>query len=370
MNYRKEQGMTSAVNDYYNVLGISKNASQEEIKRAYRKLARKYHPDLNPGDKSAEPKFKEINEAYAVIGDPKKKEEYDRFGKTPFDSGGAWHEGAGGPRFEDAFEFGMGDIFGNIFGKSGGARGFHAAGTDILIGLEVTLDEAFSGTVKSINLKREAKCPTCNGSGAQSEAACAKCKGSGKMEASKGFFRMSQACTDCGGTGRKITKACKACNGRGKNILTETVKVRIPAGVDNGSKVKLKGKGNAGEGSGPDGDLYIEITLKPHPVFRKVGDDINVDVPLTFGEAALGAKIEVPTMEGTAVMTIPSGTQGGQKFKLSGKGFPAPKTGTRGNQYVTVRIAVPKDLSNKARETIKEIDSLYSENPRKGLFNK
>jgi molecular chaperone DnaJ len=190
------------------------------------------------------------------------------------------------------------------------------------------------------------------------------------LQSSRGFFRMQQPCPDCRGAGKKITKPCRACGARGRIASTETVKVKIPAGVDDGSRVKLKGMGNAGTGGGPTGDLYIEITVKPHAVFRREDSDLYVDVPLTFGEAALGAKIEVPTIDGIAVMTIPPGTQGGQKFKLTGKGFTSPKTGTRGNQYVTVRIAVPKDLSDKAREAAQEIEASYKENPRKRLFSR
>jgi molecular chaperone DnaJ len=181
---------------------------------------------------------------------------------------------------------------------------------------------------------------------------------------------MQQTCTECGGIGKRITKACRTCGGRGKIISADSVKVKIPAGVDNGSRVKVKGMGNTGERGGPSGDLYIEITVKPHPIFKREGDDLSMEVPLTFGEAALGAKVEVPTMDGITVMTVPPGTQGGQKFKLTGKGFPAPKTGVRGNLYVSVRIAVPKDLSGRAREALKEIEAAYRENPRRGLFNK
>lgn len=362
--------MPSAINDYYEILGVSKNATQDEIKKAYRKLARKYHPDLNPGDKTAEQKFKDLNEAYAVLGDPKKKEDYDRFGKSPFEAGGAWYEKAGAPGFEDIFEFGMGDIFGNIFGRGARTEPFYAKGSDIIIGLEVTLEEAFSGVTKSITINRESLCQSCKGTGALSQETCARCKGSGKTQTSKGFFRMAQTCSDCGGSGRKVTKSCKACSGRGKSLSADTVNVKIPAGVDNNSRVKVKGKGNAGDMGGASGDLYIEITVRPHPIFKRIDNDLYVELPLTFGEAALGAKIEVPTMDGAAVMTINPGTQGGQRFKLTGKGFPSPKTGVRGNQYVNTKIAVPKDLNIKAKEAVKEIEASYKENPRKGLFAK
>ncbi len=362
--------MPATVNDYYEILGVSKDASQDEIKKAFRKLARKYHPDVNPGDKAAEQKFKEINEAYTVLNDPKKREEYDRFGKAPFESGGAWYEGVKTPRYEDIFEFGMGDIFGDIFGRTGRAEAPSAKGPDILTGLTVSFEEAFQGTQRTVTVNREAECHVCHGSGAEVSETCPRCKGSGMIQASRGFFRMQQTCTECGGAGRRITRACRTCGGRGRIISSDSAKVKIPAGVDNGSRVKVKGKGNSGERGGPPGDLYIEITVKPHPIFRREGDDLLMEVPLTFGEAALGAKIEVPTMDGVTVMTVPAGTQGGQKFKLTGKGFPSPKTGARGNLYINVRIAVPKDLSGRAREALKEIEQAYRENPRRGLFNR
>lgn len=362
--------MPATVNDYYEILGVSREASQDDIKRAYRKLARKYHPDLNPGDKSSEQKFKEINEAYAVLSDPKKREEYNRFGKTPFEAGGPWYEEVKAPRFEDIFEFGMGDIFGDVFGRTARAEPLYKKGEDVFTGLTVSLEEAFAGTQKTITLNRETACQSCNGSGAEAYETCNRCKGSGMVQTSRGFFRMQQTCTECGGTGKKITKACKTCGGRGKIISTGTVKVKIPAGVNDGLRVKLKGMGNAGISGGPSGDLYIDITVRHHPIFKRENGDLYIEIPLTFGEAALGAKIEVPTIDGVTVMTIPPGTQGGQKFKLTGKGFPSPKTGGRGNQYVNIKIVVPKEMSNKAKEAIKEIEASYKENPRKGLFNR
>ena len=359
--------MAQATKDYYDTLGVKKDASQEDIKKAYRKLARKYHPDLNPGDKSAEHKFKEINEAYEVLGDPKKRTEYDQFGRSPYE-GGPGYEGFRTYDYGDAFEFGLGDIFSDVFGRR--ARPETLKGHDIGIGLDLSLEEAFSGVTKTITFNREAACPTCHGSGAESSVSCDVCKGTGSIKTSKGFFRMSQPCQSCGGTGRKITKVCPACGGRGKILKAETVKAKIPAGVDAGSKVRLRGLGSAGEGGGPAGDLHVEISVRPHRLFKRKGDDLYLDLPVTFTEAALGAKIEVPTIDGVAVMTLPSGTQGGQRFKLSGKGMPSPKTGLRGNQFVHIKIVVPKNITNKAKEALSEIESLYKENPREGMVRK
>lgn len=358
--------MAATVKDYYEILGVSRDATQDEIKRAFRKLARKYHPDLNPGDKTAEQKFKEINEAYAVLGDPKKREEYDRFGETPFEAGGPWYEEFKAPGFEDIFEFGLGDIFGDIFGTRRTERAY-GKGSDVITGLEVSFEEAFSGTTRPVSVRREVTCSYCRGTGAEAVESCPKCKGTGRIQSSRGFFRMAQTCPDCGGTGRKITRSCKSCAGKGKVISTEALKVKIPAGVDTGSRVKIRGMGNAGEGGAPAGDLHIEITVRPHPFFRREKEDIYLELPVTVGEAILGAKVEVPTIDGIAMMTIPPGTQSGQRFKLSGKGFPSPKTGSRGNQYVDIKIVVPKEINEKGKEALKVIESLYRENPRRGL---
>lgn len=354
--------MPTAVKDYYKILGVSKDASQDEIKKAFRKLARKYHPDLNPGDKTAEEKFKEINEAYAVLGDPQKRTEYDRAG-TAYEFPG--FERFQWPGFEESFDFG--DIFGDIFGTRFRAAEHYARGEDILMGVELTLEDAFTGVTRPISITRTVNCDACNGTGAEASQTCQECRGTGKIQTSKGFFKITKTCPECHGTGKRITSVCKKCGGRGKTVYTEAIKVKIPAGVDNGSIVKLKGMGNAGVGGGPAGDLLLEITIKPHPVFKRKGDNIYVQIPVTFGEAAFGAKIEVPTIDGTAAMKLPPGTQGGQRFKLSGKGFVSPKTKHRGDEYVDIKIVVPKDISESAKEAINKIEALYKESPRKGM---
>lgn len=357
--------MTPSVKDYYETLGVDKSAPQEEIKKAYRKLARKYHPDLNPGDKTSEHKFKEINEAYETLGDEKKRAEYDQYGRTPSGAGGPgfdYRTYASGDRFDSG---GFGDVFSDLFGGRAETAGLR--GPDLIMGLELSLEEAFAGVSRPISFTREVNCTVCKGTGAETYQQCDRCGGAGKVSTSKGFFRMAQICPACDGTGRKITKACRSCGGMGRVMHAESVKVKIPAGVDTGSKVRLRGMGGAGQGNGPSGDLHIEITVREHPIFKRQGDNISVEVPVTFGEAALGARIEVPTIDGIAAMTLPPGTQGGQKFKLSGKGFPSARTGGRGDQFVSIKITVPKNIPDKTKPSIQEIEALYRESPRKGM---
>ncbi|MHB8882337.1 MAG: molecular chaperone DnaJ [Thermodesulfovibrionales bacterium] len=359
--------MATTARDFYEVLGVDKKASQDEIKKAYRKLARKYHPDLNPGDKASENKFKELNDAYETLSDEKKRADYDLHGNSPFN--------AGGPGFDyrtytsgDKFDFGgFGDIFGDLFNAGQGAEPQTMRGPDLVMGLTLTMEEAFSGVTKPINYNREAGCKACRGTGAETYQQCDRCKGTGRVSTSKGFFKTAQHCPACRGTGQIVTKQCRACSGRGSTQHAESLKVKIPAGADTGSKIRLKGMGGAGEGGGQPGDLQIEITVRPHDLFTRKDDNILIDLPVTFGEAAMGAKIEVPTIDGVAAMTLPPGTQSGQRFKLSGKGFPSTKTGRRGDQFVTIKIAVPKNIPEKAREAIQDIEALYKESPRKGM---
>jgi molecular chaperone DnaJ len=360
--------MAADTRGYYKTLGVSKDATQDEIKKAYRKLARKHHPDLNAGNKKSEEKFKEISEAYDVLGDEKKRAEYDSGGASDF--GGQGHEGFQG------FNYGGGptganfaDIFGDLFGNQYSYEPEQHRGEDLLMHLELSLEDAFRGTTMNIPLAHNVSCSSCGGTGAESQETCSKCKGTGRIQEGKGMVRMAQICRDCGGKGKKTTATCKKCYGRGTAGHSETIKVKIPAGADDGSIIRLKGKGNAGKG-GPAGDLLIEIGLRPHPIFRKDGNDINVQLPVTFGEVALGAKIEVPTLDGASVMTLPAGTQGGRRFKLTGKGYISSKTGHRGDQYVEIRIAVPKDINEKAKEAINVIEQSYKEGPRKHMGEK
>jgi molecular chaperone DnaJ len=359
--------MANTAKDYYKTLGVGKSASQDEVKKAFRKLARKYHPDLNSGDKTSEHKFKEVNEAYEVLGDEKKRADYDQFGKSPFEGGGA---GFDYRAYTSGDSFDFGDMFSDILGGAGGHGQADFRGSDLVMGLELTLEEAFSGVAKPISFNREVNCKDCGGTGAETFQQCDRCKGTGRLSAAKGFFKMAQPCPACNGTGKRTTKACRTCNGRGKTLQAESIKVKIPAGADSGSRVRLRGMGGAGQGRGGNGDLQIEITVRPHPLFTRKGDDIYLELPITFGEATLGAKIEIPAMEGLTVMTLPPGAQSGQKFKLSGKGFPSTRSGKRGDQFVVLKIAVPKNISDKDKEAINQIEALYKESPRKGMIRK
>jgi molecular chaperone DnaJ len=358
--------MANTTQDYYEILGVKKDASQEEIKKAYRRLARKYHPDLNPGNKTAEHRFKEINDAYEVLGDAKKRSKYDQFGTTSFETAGAGFEGAG--PFDFSFDYGGGtteDIFSNLF------RGFGTGDTsrfggevpvkghDLETHLDITLEEAYSGVTKPLTLKREVACKACGGSGAEATETCSHCKGTGSLRQKKGFFTLGQACPACHGTGKIVKKTCSACGGNGKNLTTESIKVKIPPGADTGSRVKLKGMGGAGMRGGPSGNLFIHLRVKPHPVFKRDGNDLSVEVPVTVNEATLGAKIQVPTIEGSVTMTLPSGTDSGKKFKLKGKGIPGIKTGRKGDEFVVIKITVPKNITTKTKEALKEVEKAY-----------
>jgi molecular chaperone DnaJ len=356
--------MAATTRDYYDILGVKKGASQEEVKKAFRRLARKHHPDLNPGDKGAEKRFKELNEAYEVLGDEKKRASYDQFGKTPFETGAGFE---GFRTHDSGFDFGGAeDVFSNLFRGFGGAEsarfqeGMPMQGHDLETRLDISLEEAYTGVTKPISLTREVPCKTCGGTGAASSQTCASCKGTGAIQQKRGFFRMSQPCPACKGRGTVIQKICTACRGNGSTVVTETVRVKIPPGTDMGSRVKLKGMGGAGTMGGPPGNLYIKLTVLPHPVFKRDGDDIYVEAPITVGEAILGGKISVPTLDGNVSMKLPPGTDSGKKFKLKGKGIPNVKTRVKGDQFVVIKIVVPKTVTEKTKEAVQEIEGAYN----------
>jgi molecular chaperone DnaJ len=348
--------MSTATQDYYEILGVKKDASTDEIKKAYRRLARKFHPDLNPGDKAAEKKFKEINGAYEVLSDSKKRAEYDQYGKASLEGA----HGFGGFRTHD-FGSGFGgveDIFSDLFGSFRQEQA-PLRGANLSTHLDISLEETYKGVTKPITLTREVSCKSCGGTGAESSQLCSNCKGTGSIKQSRGVFRLSQPCPACNGTGKIISKACKLCRGSGSVVVKDTIKVKIPPGADTGSRVKLKGMGGAGVKGGPAGDLYIELGVRPHSIFKRDGNNIYVDVPVTVVEAVLGGKIKVPTLDGTVTMTLPPGTDSGKKFKLKSKGVPNRKTGVRGDEFAVIKIIVPKKVSNKTKEALEEIGKEY-----------
>lgn len=355
--------------DFYEVLGLKKGASADEIKRAYRKMAMKYHPDRNPDDKEAEEKFKEVNEAYSVLSDPEKKDRYDRFGhagvdpNAGFGGGGGFQGGFGG--FDDIF-----DMFGGMFGGRGGGfsrkKNGPRKGADIQKNMTITFEEAYFGVKKDIRLTKYVQCKTCSGSGAapgSEKKTCSRCGGSGEVFTSQqtpfGMFQSSSPCPDCGGTGYVIDKPCPDCGGTGKVRKTVTLSVNIPAGIDNDNVITLRGQGEPGENGGPAGDLYIVISVKPHKLYRRAGADLQIEVPVTFEQAALGAEIVVPTMEEKLKYKIPEGTQPGTVFRLKGKGFSSTR-GKKGDLYVKVNLEVPTKLNGKQKKAIrnmaKEVD--------------
>src|SRR5712692_3471355 len=372
---------TTSKQDYYELLGVPRKAALKQIRQAYRKLARKHHPDLNPGDKSAEERFKQIQEAYDVLSDSKKRQMYDQFGfysdsyagapagggagpgDVHFDFGGFDFGGAGGPSFRD--------IFSQFFRGRQEAEGTQAqAGSDLDYQIEIGFWEAVRGAVKKLSVARLETCAECRGSGAVGSAqqVCTTCGGSGQITQTSGRMRFNLTCQRCGGTGRLRT-ICKACGGEGRVRRAETLDVRIPAGVQTGSRVRVPGRGNAGTLGGPPGDLYIITDVQPHPFFERRGDDLYTVVPITVTEATLGAKIEVPTMDGRSMVRIPPGTNSGQKFRLREKGVPLARSpGRRGDQYVEVQVVVPKPVDERVRSLLRELGKLAPEDPRRDLF--
>jgi len=360
--------------DLYEVLGVPKNASAEELKKSYRKLAMKYHPDRNPNNKEAEERFKEVSEAYAILSDPKKREQYDRFGFAGVNPGGFSGNAGFDFNVEDIFgEFGFGDIFGDIFGGGRRSRRHTPRGRDLRYDYEYTLEDAFFGKEAVISIPRYSKCTYCNGSGAKpgtSPKICPKCNGQGKVLHSQGIFSISSTCSNCHGRGQVIDSPCSVCKGEGRVKKLSQLKVKIPKGAEDGLRLKLSGEGETPQGGGVSGDLYIVLHEKKHGLFEREGSSLIVSVPITFVTAALGGNIEVPTMEGRVKMQIPAGTQNGKMFRLKNKGMPYMGSGGRGDLYVRVEVEVPTSLSSKQKDLLKEFDSLYKEknSPRQKGF--
>jgi molecular chaperone DnaJ len=381
---------TSAKQDYYELLGVDRKASAKDIRTAFRKLARKYHPDLNPGDKASEEKFKQLQEAYDVLSDTKKRQVYDQHGfysenmppngyaggqdapdsNVNFDFGGFDFGGGGG-------EAGSGSSFRDLFGQFfGGRRGGAAVepdqepGGDLEYQIEIDFWDAVRGSVKKLQITRLDTCETCHGTGAVgTPQTCPVCKGTGSVQQTAGKMRFNVPCSRCGGTG-KLRTPCPTCGGEGRVRRTETIDVRIPVGVANGARVRVPGKGNAGTMGAPPGDLYLRVVVRPHPFFERRGYDLYTKVPVTVPETTLGAKVEVPTIDGRSIVRIPPATNSGKTLRLREKGVPHGKSGARGDQYVEIQIVVPEPADERVRTLMKELEEVAPMDPRKDLFAK
>jgi molecular chaperone DnaJ len=367
--------------DYYEVLGIGRGASDEEIKKAYRRLAVKFHPDKNPGDKSAEEKFKEIGEAYEALSDPQRRAAYDQYGHAAFDARArAGRAGGFGGNFHDPFEifrevFGGGSIFENFFG-GGPDPSQPQRGDDLRYDLEITLEEAALGCDREIAVSKPDRCDACKGSGMEKGSkirACSTCGGRGQVLTSRGIFSIAQTCPHCKGAGRIVEKPCKTCHGEGKRQRSSKIKLRIPPGVDAGSRLRSSGNGEAGFRGGPPGDLYVVLHIKAHEIFQRDGDDLLCEVPVRFIQAALGAEIEVPTLDGRATIKIPAGTQPGTTFRIKGKGVKNLQGYGHGDLHVRIQIEVPTHLTAEQKSKLQEFSEACDEdvNPiSKSFFEK
>ncbi len=355
-----------AKRDFYEILGVAKGASEEDIKKSYRKLAMKYHPDRNPDNKESEEKFKEVKEAYEMLTNPEKREAYDRYGHAGVDpnmgGGGGFGGGAGG--FGDAF----GDIFGDIFG-GGGGRGRGAGpqvyrGADLRYNLEITLEQAAHGFDTTIRVPSWDKCETCHGTGAKPGTApvtCTTCAGHGQVRMQQGFFSIQQTCPKCHGNGKIITDPCAPCGGQGRIKRNKTLEVKIPVGIDNGMRIRSSGNGEPGTNGGPPGDLYVEIHIKPHAVFQREGDDLHCEMPISFVKATLGGEIEVPTLSGKVSFTVPEGTQSGKTFRLKAKGIKGVRSGYAGDLFCHVQVETPVKLTDKQKDLLRDFEKLTVE---------
>ena len=368
--------------DYYEVLGVGRNATPEEIKKAYKKLAKKYHPDLNPDSKTAEEKFKEVSEAYSVLSDDNQRARYDQFGHEGLNGQGMGGFGGFGGFGGQGFD--MGDIFSSFFGGGFGGQTRDPSapqrGGDLRLDLTVTFEEAAKGVEKEVSVTRMEACPDCKGSGAKpgtGRETCSQCGGSGRIRINQttpfGQFQTVKTCSACGGSGSIIKEPCPKCDGSGRVRKHHKIKVNVPAGVDNGSRLRMQGEGEGGVNGGGNGDLFIYVTVKPRKFFKREGDNVFLEQQISFAEAALGADIEVPTLDGPVKLTIPEGTQTGTTFRLRGRGFPKLRGYGRGDQHVRVKLFTPQRLSDEQKELLRKFDSTYAEpveEDKKGLFGK
>jgi molecular chaperone DnaJ len=366
--------------DYYEILEVHRTASLQEIKKAYRQKAIKYHPDKNPDDKVAEDKFKELTEAYSVLSDEQKRAQYDKFGHSAFSQQGSGFEGFDGAGFEDIF----GDIFSSFFGgassgnSSRGGRSRGKPGRDLRYDLQLTFEEAAFGAEKEISFTRPSLCDVCNGSGVKpgtSPKTCPDCNGSGQIRMQQGFFAVSRTCGRCSGAGQIITDPCMSCGGSGLKNKQVTLSVKVPPGIDDGQRLKMRGEGEAGKEGAPPGDLYVRVLVKEHPIFRREeGSEIVCDIPITFAQAVLGDEVDVPTLEGSVKMKIPPGTQSGKVFRMKNRGIQVLGTNRRGDQHTRVNIEVPKKLSEERKELLTKLRELEIKEDQdgepKGFFDK
>ncbi len=348
--------------DYYETLGVSRDADEKTLKSAFRKQAMKYHPDRNPDNAEAEAKFKELGEAYEALKDPQKRAAYDRFGHAAFENNGGGGAGPfGGGSMSDIFE----DIFGEMMGGGRRSSGGRARGADLRFNMEISLEEAFEGKTAEIEIPSSVTCDTCSGSGAKpgtSPSTCGMCGGVGQVRASQGFFSIQRTCPTCQGRGEVISDPCSPCSGSGRVTQEKTLSVNVPAGIEDGTRIRLAGEGEAGARGGPTGDLYIFLSIKPHEFFQRDGADIYCRVPISMTTAALGGQFEVGTVEGSNTrVKVPEGTQNGKQFRLRGKGMPVMRSSQMGDMYIQVAIETPSNLSKKQRELLQEFEQLSSE---------
>lgn len=353
--------------DYYEVLGVAKNASDAELKKAYRRAAQKHHPDRNPDDAEAEELFKEAKEAYEVLCDAQKRAAYDQFGHAGVDPsmGGGGGFGGGGASFSDVFGDVFGDIFGGGRGGGGGQRVYR--GADLRYNLELSLEEAVTGTTVKIRVPTFTSCKTCGGSGAKkgtSPSTCTTCGGHGQVRMQQGFFSVQQTCPRCNGTGTIISDPCGECHGQGRIKEQKTLSVKVPAGVDTGDRIRLANEGEAGENGGPPGDLYVQIQVKPHPIFRRDDADLYCEVPISYATAALGGELEVPTLDGRVKLKVPEGTQTGKLFRMRGKGVKPVRDNAVGDLLCRVVVETPVKLSAKQKELLRELDGSMKDNKK------
>ncbi|WP_435104404.1 molecular chaperone DnaJ [Arhodomonas sp. AD133] len=347
-----------AKRDYYEVLGVSRNASDSDIKKSYRRMAMKYHPDRNPGDEDAEQRFKEVKEAYEILGDSQKRAAYDQFGHAGVDPNAGMGAGAGfgggGASFSDIFS----DVFGDIFGGGGPGGGRVYRGADLRYTLELSLEDAVFGTETDIEVPTLVDCETCSGSGAakgSSPETCPTCHGHGDVRVQQGFFSIQQTCPRCRGAGTIVTNPCGDCGGNGKVQQSKTLSVKIPAGVDTGDRIRLNGEGEPGEHGGPPGDLYVQVAVKPHPIFKRDGSDLRCEIPVAMPTAALGGELEVPTLDGRVNLRVPAGTQSGKIFRVRGKGVKPVRGGPPGDLLCRVTVETPVNLTSRQKELLEEL---------------